>query len=76
MPIRWFWGMTRTIDRIRASQELRLLNVMLVSATVAAGDSSALTELRQALNEQQGTVIKFKEKVSSKNDILNMLEGI
>jgi hypothetical protein len=76
MSIRWFWAMVRNLDRIRASEELRNLNVMLVAAAAAQGDSNSLKELRAALVDQMGTVMRFREKTSSKAEIMSVIEGL
>lgn len=75
LPIRMFWCLSRHIDRIRAEQELRLLDLHLVASSVAAGaGKDHVDQYRAVLMEQRGTVVKEQEKVSSKNDILALMK--
>ena len=74
MPIRLFWSMSRHIDRLRAEQDLRDLNVALCAAVTAQGDQQFLNELRGSLIEQMGTVMRQREVVSDKADIRKLME--
>lgn len=69
-----FWSAVRHVDRIRAHQELRDLNVAVVAAATAQGEQEAMPALRQALMEQSGEVTHFTEKISTRDEIMALIQ--
>jgi hypothetical protein len=68
--------MVRHIDRIQAQQDLRAMNVFLVAGATVQGDKEALPNLRAALMDQMGTVMRFKEKPTEAKDILSFMQDV
>jgi len=75
LPIRLFWCLSRHVDRIRADNDLRLLDLYLITVGAAmGGGKEALDGYRAALMEQRGTIVKEAVKVSSPDDIMRLME--
>ena len=74
LPIRLFWSMSRHVDRVRAEQELRLLDLHLICAAGPFGGQSKETieSYRAMLLEQRGEVSRAQEVYSAKNDIMDL----
>lgn len=75
MPVRLFWYLSRHVDRIRADRELRLFDLHLIASSAAmGGGKEVIDNYKATLIQQKGVVVKTKEKVSSKDDILKLME--
>lgn len=74
LPLRLFWASTRHVDRLRASDDLRQLNILLAATmTAQGGDQQFLNEIRQGLLEQMGTVMRVEQQASSKSEVMALL---
>lgn len=74
MPIRIFWSMASSVDRLQAADEIGLFDV----TCAAAAEPKSRNEFREALRERLGSVTRTEKPRSSEDEIMslfNHLEG-
>jgi hypothetical protein len=73
-PMRFFWSSVRHVDRLRAEQDLRALNVALTSGiTVQSGEMKSLEDFREQMGDALGSPMRFEEQAASQDEILKFL---
>lgn len=58
LPLKTFWFMNESIDRIQAQKDMRALTV----ANFGQATAESATQFRQHLLTEQGAVVKMKEE--------------
>lgn len=71
LPIRIFWVLAGCVDRLRAQDQIELLDVS--SASQAMGSSEGLKEFRAHLIERIGTPSRMEAPKTSREDILALM---
>jgi hypothetical protein len=73
MPLRLFWVLASNIDRMRAQDQIELLDLMIVAQ---AGDVKARGDMHQALRERLGTPVRHVKPRSSRTEILSVIQEL
>lgn len=74
LPIRLFWVLAGNVDRLRAQNQIELLDVSSVSQ--AMGDGEALKTFREQLLERMGTASRVEQPRSAPADIMALMQEV
>lgn len=74
LPIRLFWVLAGNVDRLRAQNQIELLDVSSVSQ--AMGDGEALKTFRAQLLERMGPTSRLEAPRSSPEDIMALMQEV